>query len=92
MFSICFSDNAIEAIDEFAFLEGQFLLDFSILCNHLFRRERTESFAKISALTSSVILSVACNGPLRTGMAQLDPEACAVVFLARFGFTHVWFG
>lgn len=40
LFSICFADNAIEAIDEFAFLEGEFLLGFIILCN-LLGRERT---------------------------------------------------
>lgn len=61
LFSICFSDNAIEAIDEFAFLEGEFLLDFGILCNHLLRRERTESFAKLSTSTSSVMPSVDCS-------------------------------
>ncbi|CAN8201660.1 unnamed protein product [Coccothraustes coccothraustes] len=68
-------DNAIEAIDEFAFLEGEFVHDFSILCINLLRRERTESFAKLSVSISSVIPSA----PLSTGMAQLDPEARAVV-------------
>lgn len=66
-----------------------FLLDFSILSTHLLRRERTESFAKLSASTSSIIPSVGCNAPLSTGMAQLDPEARAVVFWARSGFTPV---
>uniref|UniRef100_A0A8C9KVL5 Transcription factor CBF/NF-Y/archaeal histone domain-containing protein n=1 Tax=Serinus canaria TaxID=9135 RepID=A0A8C9KVL5_SERCA len=58
-------DNAIEAIDEFAFLEGEFLLDFSISCNNLLRRERTESFPKLSVSTSSVIPCVACSWTLR---------------------------
>lgn len=80
LFSICFSDNAIEAIDEFAFLEGEFLLDFSVLRNHRLGRERTESFAKLSVSTFSVIPSVACCAPLSTGAAQLDPEARAVLF------------